>query len=768
MNKQFMKLEDWLKYYLQLLFSFFIIESYSKSAKKHWKEYQNRMPTQSELDQWVQRDPSNVVLVTGKVSNLFVVDLDSEEALQEFVNRFGSIDQTARVKTSNGYHLYYLNPDFEVRNRVGLLPNIDIRGEGGYVLAPPSIHPDGSQYHWVLTIQDAGGLKQAPMELLDLLRNKPALETESDEEFEERTTLSDEVKQFDAQKLIEKLIARLSKSVEGKRNKTLFAVSCELRRMATKHRLDIGAIESLLTETASTIGLDVREISETIRSAFARTEKDMATSVELSSALMQTSIKLNKKLKTILENMTLDGLEIDKYWANDTGNARLFSQLFKGNILYDHHEGQWYFRQGHIWKVDDEASVMVLGMLTTETRSFLAFKIEDIEKRDKHLKAAGKDKSRQKLNAMIDLAKTLPEISFDGKKWDRGKNLLPVKNGIVDLRTKAFVAIDDSLKFKNYVKISYNPNASASRWIQYLNEIFEGNQELINWIQQAVGYTISGETSEQIFFICHGNGSNGKSLFLRMIKRILGKFSHSASSTIFDGENRQNVSADVASIQGKRLVAISEISEGMILNETLIKQITSGDTLSARFLYQNPVEFDPECKLWFAVNHKPLIRDQSYGIWRRVLAIPFTAKFEGKTEDQRLEDKLIAEEEGILAWAIEGAYLWYVAKQNKLHLKSSLPAVVQAYTDDYRGESDPLVDFLADRIEIRTDLEIPANNLYKVYMNWADERILLQSERLSSKSFGEHFKQRFKTKRKSSGVYYLGLGVKEQFVHLLE
>ncbi|HXH21600.1 MAG TPA: phage/plasmid primase, P4 family [Dehalococcoidia bacterium] len=180
--------------------------------------------------------------------------------------------------------------------------------------------------------------------------------------------------------------------------------------------------------------------------------------------------------------------------------------------------------------------------------------------------------------------------------------------------------------------------------------MFEGDEELIDFIWKAVGYSLSGDTSEQCLFICHGSGANGKSVFLGTIRALAGDYAFNAPFSTFELQNRTTIPNDVAPLASKRLVTAAETNDGTRLNEARLKALTGGDPISARFLHREYFSFIPEAKYWLAVNYRPRVDDLSYGFWRRVRLVPFTCTFIGN-QDKHLAAKLVRELPGILAWS---------------------------------------------------------------------------------------------------------------------
>jgi putative DNA primase/helicase len=304
-----------------------------------------------------------------------------------------------------------------------------------------------------------------------------------------------------------------------------------------------------------------------------------------------------------------------------------------------------------------------------------------------------------------------------------------------------------------YVDIMYDPNAECPRFEQFLPEVFEGKVEVIDYVHRAVGYSLTGDTSEQCLFPCWGKGSNGKSVFLKTIRLVTGGHGHNTPFSTLDYQSRNAIPSDVADLAGKRLVTASETAESTRLNEDRIKALTGGDPVTARHLYGRWFTFEAEFKLWLAVNHKPRVQDDSHGFWRRVRLIPFTRRFSAKEIDKHLDAKLAAEAPGILAWAVRGCLKW-----QREGLEP--PEVITRATAEYREEQDPLAEFIRMRCDVGEGLVARAGELYGAYYTWAMVSLISPVEMLTSTRFGTLMGERFHGDRDVKGKFYEGVALR--------
>jgi putative DNA primase/helicase len=297
---------------------------------------------------------------------------------------------------------------------------------------------------------------------------------------------------------------------------------------------------------------------------------------------------------------------------------------------------------------------------------------------------------------------------------DKDHWLFNVRNGTIDLRTGELKEHNQDDLITRIANVDYDPNADCPAWKQFIMEIMNYNTELITFIQNALGWAITGDISEQSMFILFGTGANGKSTFLNTIMNIVGDYAVATPTETFMKKQGDHISNDLARLRGTRFVTTTEAEHGRRLSEPLIKQMTGNDQMTARFLYGEYFNFVPTFKIWMATNHKPVIKGTDHGIWRRIKLIPFITRIEEEKQDKHLERKLIQEASGILNWLLEGAKRWY-----KEGLKT--PKIIINATDEYRAEMDIIGNFIKERCVHGEGDSIQARELFKCYQEWCNE-----------------------------------------------
>lgn len=398
----------------------------------------------------------------------------------------------------------------------------------------------------------------------------------------------------------------------------------------------------------------------------------------------------------------------------DLGNARRLVRRHGANIRYDYKRKRWFAWDETRWIENAENAVMQLAKETVTALYKEAADIEDQDKRQALTKHALKSEAVARLKAMVDLARDEPEIQVDVAAFDSASHLMNVLNGTLDLCTGELRPHSREDLLTKIVPINYSSQAACPQWDTFLSRIFNGNQNLIRFMRRAIGYTLTGETGEQCMFVLHGTGANGKSTLLEVVATLAAGYgipvrTEALMKHKWSGASGHN--EDIANLRGARFVSAVETEAGHKLAESLLKQITGGDTITASRKHEHSVTFRPSFKLWLAANHKPEVDGTDEGIWRRIHLVPFGVTIPEPERDRRLSEKLRAEISGILSWCVSGAVEYY---------RDGLGVVeeVKKATAAYRDEQDTLSDFLADRCEVGNGLTAKIGELYQAYETW--------------------------------------------------
>ena len=465
----------------------------------------------------------------------------------------------------------------------------------------------------------------------------------------------------------------------------------------------------------------------------------------------------DEKERLAIEALTKD-LKANKFVKGemqftDVTNANYFLKAFGDRIRFCVTWNKFLIWNGTCWQTDTRSSVesMCVKFVHKMYRG-LRF-ISDLQLQKDFEKHLIKSESFRRIQALVGLVKVSEEIIVEDFELDKDEYLFNVKEITLNLKNGKGITPEPKHLITKKSNFIYEKDAKCPIWDMFLMQIFNNDLGLIHFVQKAMGYSLSGNVSEQCLFILWGTGANGKSTFLNVLQYLFGDYACSTMIETFMKKNSEQ-SNDLARLKGARLVTTSEVEQGKPLSESLIKQITGEDVLTARFLYGEYFSFKPTFKIFMATNHKPKIRGSDNGIWRRIKMIPFTVTIPPERRDKNLSDKLIAENSGILNWLIKGYAMW-----KKEGLKDE-PKAVREANEEYRFDMDSVGTFIAECFERDASLQWRLDNklLYDTYLKWCNKN----NERpLSHKGLSMRMQEKgFKRCVSNSQRYWVGLVLK--------
>ena len=440
----------------------------------------------------------------------------------------------------------------------------------------------------------------------------------------------------------------------------------------------------------------------------------------------------------------------------DMGNADRLISLHGDEILFCYPWKTWLIWNEKRWQRDETGEIDRRAEATVRSIYAEAANEPDRERRFEIVKHAKQSESASKIKAMIDRAKNRRPAVPD--QFDRDTFLFNAQNGTIDLRTGQ---LREHKKGDLITKISpakfivsedqFDLETTAPIWNKFLKRVTNNNPDLMAFLQRAAGYALTGDTSEHCLFFLHGDGRNGKSVFLNALEHVLGDYGSVARPDVLMAKRYgDSIPNEIAALIGVRYVSTTETGSGKRFAEAMLKQYTGGDTISARFLHAEFFTFKPQFKIFLASNHKPVIRGQDVAIWERIYLIPFTVYIPPEERDKRLGEKLKKEADGILRWAVEGCLMWQREGLNP-------PDVVKAATEEYRQEMDALSEFIADRCFVNETARVSNTALWAEYLNWCDKN--REQYPLSRPDFKQNLEKRNIFQRKSGIRYWDGIGL---------
>lgn len=557
---------------------------------------------------WWQRWPSaNVAIATG-ASGLVVLDVDVRNgvpglaAWQDLKAELNLDDDTLTAKTpTGGLHIYYGVDGLDVRNSASkLAPGLDVRAAGGYIVAPPSVHPSGGHYVW------ASGRGPGERCLLPL----PVA-------------------------LAERLLALNATSrpvghaaagaiPEGARNDTLTQLAGAMRR---KGATPDAIRAALLAENAARCSPPLSE--------------DEVRAIAASVGRYESAGEP--------EHLT------------DVGNARRFAHLAADRLRHVHGLG-WLYWDGRRWTRDTVGAAMRVAREVGPVIYEEASTLDDPDDRKAMARWAMQSESVTRLKAMLALAESEPALVVSVGELDANPMLFNCANGTLDLSTEELRPHRPADLLTKCSPVAYEPAATHPAWAAYLATATGGDAELAAYLQRAAGYTLTGRTDEEVLFLLLGPTATGKSTLAEALLGVLGDYGKKTTfETLLERRVTGAARNDLADLAGARLAVASETGDGRRMDAPLVKELLGGDTITARHLYHEAFSYRPQLKLWLATNAAPAMPDDDEALWRRLRRLPFEHTIPEGERDPRIKATLCDPQGGapaVLAWAVRGCLAW--------------------------------------------------------------------------------------------------------------
>jgi putative DNA primase/helicase len=444
-------------------------------------------------------------------------------------------------------------------------------------------------------------------------------------------------------------------------------------------------------------------------------------------------------------NPTGSTIDLIGFPNSDAGNAERLHALHGRNIRYVSNSGQWLVWDSNRWMPDSTGQLVRMFIETMRCAARLATEIKNPAEAQLATRFALKSTNRPQVDAGIALAQSIAGVSISITDLDADPWIVGCPNGVIDLRQGRDVRPTRGQHVTKSIGTKYDPHATCPTWEKFLQTVTRGDSELIGFLQSAVGYTLTGQTSEQCLFFLHGAGQNGKGVFSETIKRLAGDYGQTAPESLFTKDKPGGATNDIARLTGCRMAIASELDEGAAFAESRIKALTGSDTITARFLHQEFFDFRPTHKFWISGNHKPAVKGTDFGIWRRIRLIPFTVRIPDEEKDPNLADKLAVELPGILNWSIAGCLRW---QREGLRV----PSCVTQATESYRREEDVIGQFLTDCTEEQAGARTLTTSVYQAYGQWAAAEGIQERYRLNSRRLIRRIEEHGFSRMKSHGV----------------
>lgn len=701
-------------------------------------EWQNKPYSYLEIQEWI--DQNNNFGVQGGYGRLVILDADTPEIIAIADAHF---PKTFTVKTRKGKHYYFYcdGIDKKIILKKNTAVKIDdhfgeIIAKGSQVVGPGSIHPDTGMAYEIVEDVEVATIRREDL-LGALTEYIPHEFPKKDRDVEVSDISTVDVlnkKGIETRRVGDQLVC--GHPVHGSTNNNNFVVHPEKNVWHCFRCNSGGGALALIAVLEGII-----QCNEAVPGAL-RGEK------------FKEALAIAKDIYGF-DVATVQSSDEFECFFNDMWNAEIFVKQHGHVIRNCGHLGGWYLWNGKIWELDEKYRITQLARKTVNSLYEMAHKEEDPKKQKffyQHIKASG---NKGKIEAMVSLARSNVDTSITAEQFDSDIFMLNCQNGVLNLKNKKFLDHSPDLLLTKICRTHYDEAADCPRWKEFLDRIFLGNNEIINFMQKAVGYALTGDVSRQMFFILYGKGSNGKSTLVETIFAMLGDYAATTATATFTLKRNNEIPNDVARLKGKRFIISSELAQSRHLDEALVKKFTSEEPILARFLHHEFFEFKPTGKIFFSTNYKPTIRGTDDGIWRRIKLIPFTYEF---PEDRKIEGYaekyLFAEFPGILRWAVEGYY-----KLQSEGLKE--PDTIRYATGQYKTSEDTVGQFLDEFCVILPQAKTLVLGLYELYKNHTDHF-------MKRKDFNDYLERRgFTSGRATAGphkgqFFWSGIGIREQ------
>lgn len=522
-----------------------------------------------------------------------------------------------------------------------------------------------------------------------------------------------------------------------------------------------GDIYDLTDDVLTSIGqkIDVNDVVavRTIVDAAADKAKDLGVAL--------TRTEINKKLGVKAERSESDG-EDDARERTEIGNARRMVADNKDKIMFVTQTEDWYLWAGNYWKKVTSTDIEALAKETMDNQADALLEFGAVDKKE-YYAYVQKALSARNIMAMVRMARSEDDVRVNIYDLNKNKDLFAVANGAIDLTTGVLLPSNPLDRLTIASDVEFDPSATCPVFDQTINDIFEGDKDMVEYMARWFGHQMLGDPKEDKIGIFFGCGANGKSTLTNIIRDVFGDHAKTADSSTFLGNGAGNGSGgpreDILRLQGARMVTVTEPNENSVLKEGLIKAMTGGEAMPARGAYaKHTIEVMPTWVTNMATNHKPIVKGTDHGIWRRLMLIEFGRNFDkdpSVTKDVNRSAKLQGEKPGILAWLVRGCLDYQKQGLNP-------PKKVLDATAEYRDDMDLLSEFLDERCIVGPKEVATNTELWTAWKLFAEERGELgfvSSARALGRRLSSHGFEAIQRSYGLPGRGYLGLSVRSIF-----
>jgi putative DNA primase/helicase len=399
------------------------------------------------------------------------------------------------------------------------------------------------------------------------------------------------------------------------------------------------------------------------------------------------------------------------FTLTDVGNVEKFVAAQKGEVKHCFTRKRWFIWNNKRW--EEDVTGRLIHRIVEWLKILEATPIDENDERshgEKFKKHVRRTQAKARIEAIEWLSR--PHCAMQEKMWDTNPHLINFDNGTLNLETLILQPHNKSDFITNMLGYSFDPAAQCPVFDQFLSRIFVDDAEGAAFVEDLMGYSLLGNPKEQKAFFFFGNGGNGKSTLMEVMLELHDSYGTATQPTTFVQRTNSSARNDLAKLAHKRLVSAPEINEGDKIDEMLLKQVTGGDTVTARFLYGEYFDFIPKFVLIFTANNLPQVKGVDEGIWRRIIVIPFLVQIPESEQNKSIKNALKREMPGIFNMALRG-----LARYRERGLK--IPLSVERATAQYRNEANKMAEFIEDCAKLAPRHKAICSDLHKAYAAWA-------------------------------------------------
>ncbi|MCE1239522.1 MAG: phage/plasmid primase, P4 family [Azonexaceae bacterium] len=698
-----------------------------------------------QVHNWWGRWPEANIAVHLGLSGLAVIDVDprnyGDQTFTSLVQRYGEgWISHIQAETGGGGQHYFYRCDRVDDLPAQLGPGVDLKRGNGYVLIAPSVHPNGTPYRFEGDDLTGGNLDFAPALPSWCYRFAGTA-------IVDRNDWTASIKQSDPE--TPENVARVQSALKY--------LDADCSRDEWR---DIG-FAILSTGWACATDL-FRDWSTTAPSRFSEDgfdnivdnfQLDRPNGIGLGSLFAKATAAGWTDQRTV-RHAGIYG---------DISNGRRFAAAYQGEFLFVHASGEWFQWTGSSWQPAQNGEVHQAAKQVAEEcldEAYQAFKAapSDVTKRARS-QAEEVYRRLPRLEAMLTAASSEPGMSiahpglFDANPWQ-----INTRNGLLNLQTGALTPPSPDMLVSRQTGCEYDKFARCDRWLTFLDQAMNGEQETVDFLQRVCGYGLTGLVDEEVLFFFYGHGANGKSVFANVLLAALGQYAVTVRAALLARDIRGNsgdAEREKARLPGARIALLNETAQSDVWDDQRLKELVSRENVSARRLYGESFEFTPTHKLFVRGNHQPGALDASDGFWRRIILLGFTRKFEAHERIPDLDRQIIDNElAGVLAWMVDGCLAW---QQRGL----DVPAKIAEAVEVYRTDTDLLGEWLRSECRTERGKESLGVDLFRSFVAYLEDARVKPPSR---NAFGRQLMQRGFRKRESNGkTYYAGLTLRDPF-----